>query len=78
MAVASINWIFPPTAFLLLIRQNPDECPNPCVVEHILRQCDDSLNQVILNQIAAGIAFPAASVPRKNGRAVMYLSNAAA
>ena len=69
---------FPFAAFLLPVGQNPNECPNSCVVEHILRQCDDSLNQVVFNQIAAGVAFPTAGVPRENGRAVMYLGNAAA
>ena len=54
-------------AFFLFIGQNPDVCADAGIIEHILWHGDNGFNQIVLNQIAPGIALAAARISGKDG-----------
>ena len=77
--LASINELhFALTMFLFAIGEHPDIGGNASVVEQLLRQGDDGLQPVILDDPAADFAFPAASIAGEERRAVEDYSDAAA
>lgn len=57
-------------ALFLAVGQHPDERANARVVEHLFRQRDDGLHQVVLDHIAAGVALAAACIARKQAGTV--------
>ena len=65
-------------AFGLLVGQKPHVGGDTRVVEDVVRQLDNGINQVLLNQIATDVALTAACVARKQRRPVVNGSHAAA
>ena len=64
--------------FGLLVGEQPNIGSDACVVEDVVRQLDDGIHQVILNQIATDVALAAARIARKQRRPVVNGSHAAA
>lgn len=54
----------------LLVGDDPDISADAGIVEHVGRQADDGFQQIILEDIAADFAFPAARIAGKQGRTV--------
>ena len=72
VCLRSINQLYLATAFFSLsVGQQPYICGNASIVEYVVRQLDNSVNQIVFNQIAANITFTAASIASKQRRPVV-------
>src|SRR5690606_30420703 len=56
--------------FVFAVRQDPDIGGDAGVVEELLRQRDDRLEPVVLQDPAANLTLAAAGIPGEEGRAV--------
>ena len=52
---------------LLSIGNNPNKGPEAGVVEHLLRERDNSFQHVLLDDPATDVGFPLTGVPREQG-----------
>ena len=55
---------------MFFIRKHPNVGSNTCVVEHVGRQADDGLQQVVLQHVAADLALATTGAAGKQRRAV--------
>ena len=62
----------------LLVGQKPNVGSDACVIEDVVRQLDDGIHQVILNQIATDIALATTRIARKQRRPIVNGGHATA